>query len=153
MLYVKPNGTGILVHTIAGECYRENITTSTLFHQEHCRVFHRDFGAETGPGLSKLDAYRAAAQADPGDPGILNTLGYAEALAGNLREARAAFAEYGREPGQAVNALDSLGEGLFLNGNFKEAEQAFLQALAVQTNRRRGARNIRRDGTDARLVR
>ena len=37
--------------------------------------------------------------------------------------ARKAFEQYGREPGQGVNALDSLGEAFFINGKFNEAEQ------------------------------
>src|SRR5262249_3510950 len=33
-----------------------------------------------------------------------------------------------REPGQAVNALDSMGEAMFLNGKFKESEKSLLEA-------------------------
>src|SRR5258708_12591769 len=36
----------ILVHTITGKGYRENITTCALFHQKHGRILHCDFGAE-----------------------------------------------------------------------------------------------------------
>ncbi len=73
--------------------------------------------------------YQLARQADPEDFSLLNSLGYAEALAGNVDEARKAFEEYGRGPGEdAVNALDSLGEALFINGKLEEAEQKFLAA-------------------------
>ncbi|HEX5430332.1 MAG TPA: hypothetical protein VFW83_00085, partial [Bryobacteraceae bacterium] len=76
--------------------------------------------------------YRELIQSGTGaaDAGLENALGYAEAFAGNLEAAKKAFAEYGREPGQAVNALDSLGEGLFVNGKFAEAEKAFLEAYS-----------------------
>jgi tetratricopeptide (TPR) repeat protein len=73
--------------------------------------------------------YQLARQADPADFGLFNSLGYAQALAGNIDEARKAFEEYGRGPGEdAVNALDSLGEALFVNGKFDEAERQFLDA-------------------------
>ena len=43
---------------------------------------------------------------------------------GQSGRARKSFEEYGRGPGEdAVNALDSLGEALFINGKFEEAEQ------------------------------
>lgn len=58
----------------------------------------------------------------------LNLLGYAEAFAGDLAAARKAFEEYGREPGQQANSLDSLGEAFFMRGKFPEAEQYFLEA-------------------------
>ncbi len=73
-------------------------------------------------------AYRDAIRAN--GLNLKNPLGYAEALAGNLDAARKAFEEYGREPGQGVNALDSLGEAFFINGKFNEAEHAFLEAYA-----------------------
>jgi len=75
-------------------------------------------------------AYQAAVAADPSDSAFLNLLGYAQAFSGNMDQARKAFEEYGRMPDQGVNALDSLGEALFMNGNFKDAEQSFLQAHA-----------------------
>lgn len=74
--------------------------------------------------------YRLVLAASPTDPSaVLNSLGYAEGMAGDLDGARKAFQEYGRGPGQdAVNALDSLGEALFINGKFDEAERQFLEA-------------------------
>jgi Flp pilus assembly protein TadD len=75
-------------------------------------------------------AYRDAIQAGANGSSLENSLGYAEALAGDLDAARKAFEAYGRQPGQAVNALDSLGEALFIDGKFGDAELAFLQASA-----------------------
>ena len=76
------------------------------------------------------NAYRGAIQAGANGPDLENSLGYAEALAGDMDAARKTFEQYGREPGQAVNALDSLGEAFFINGKFNDAEQAFLEAYA-----------------------
>jgi tetratricopeptide (TPR) repeat protein len=73
-------------------------------------------------------AYRDAIQAGANAPALENQLGYTEALAGNLDAARKEFEQYGRLPDQATNALDSLGEALFMNGKFGEAEKAFLDA-------------------------
>jgi Flp pilus assembly protein TadD len=64
---------------------------------------------------------------DPADPAILNTLGYVQALQGEINRARTSFEQYGKRPGQSVNAMDSLGEAMFLNGKFAEAQQAFLK--------------------------
>ena len=70
--------------------------------------------------------YQKFAQADPRNANAKNLTGYAQAFAGDLDGARKSFEEYGRQPGQAVNASDSLGEALFVNGKFDEAERAFL---------------------------
>jgi tetratricopeptide (TPR) repeat protein len=58
----------------------------------------------------------------------MNSLGYAEAYAGNLDAARKVLEDYGREPGQRSNSLDSLGEVMFIRGRFGEAEKSFLQS-------------------------
>ena len=47
---------------------------------------------------------------------------------GNLDEAKSTFEQYGKRSGQAMNALDSLGEAMFLNGRFGDAEKMFLDA-------------------------
>jgi hypothetical protein len=47
---------------------------------------------------------------------------------GNLDEAKSTFEQYGKRSGQAINALDSLGEAMFLNGRFGDAEKTFLDA-------------------------
>ena len=79
--------------------------------------------------------YQLAHDAAPADIDLLNSLGYAQALAGNLDAARKSFEEYGRGAGEAgVNSLDSLGEALFLNGKFEEAEQQFLNAYKKDPN-------------------
>lgn len=72
--------------------------------------------------------YRTILRADPGDVPTMNALGYAEACASNVPAARQAFEEYGRQPSQQPNALDSLGESYFMNGRFNEAEKYFLEA-------------------------
>jgi tetratricopeptide (TPR) repeat protein len=72
--------------------------------------------------------YQDFALADPGNLSAKNMLGYAQAFAGDLDGARKSFEQYGRQPGQAVNSLDSLGEALFVNGKFDQAERAFLAA-------------------------
>jgi tetratricopeptide (TPR) repeat protein len=71
--------------------------------------------------------YQAMMRDDPGNAAAGNQLGYAEAFAGDLDAARKAFEEYGRQPGQAINAQDSLGEAFFVNGKFDQAERAFLE--------------------------
>jgi Flp pilus assembly protein TadD len=72
------------------------------------------------------NTYRQLALADPADPSAFNMLGYAQASAGEADEARKSLEEYGRRSGENVNALDSLGEAMFLNGQFREAEKAFI---------------------------
>lgn len=73
--------------------------------------------------------YRLAHDAAPADIDFFNSLGYAQALAGDLDAARKSFEQYSRAPGEAaINALDSLGEALFINGKFDEAAQQFLNA-------------------------
>ena len=74
---------------------------------------------------------QALAKANPSDLSILNQLGYAQALSGDIDGARQSLQAYGRGPGpDAVNALDSLGEAYFLNGKFQEAERDFMEAHA-----------------------
>lgn len=72
--------------------------------------------------------YRTLSKTDPGDSSALNLMGYARALAGDLDGAHAAFQQYGRAPGQAVNSTDSWGESLFINGKFDQAERQFEDA-------------------------
>jgi Flp pilus assembly protein TadD len=74
-------------------------------------------------------AYQDLLLADPGSPDARNLLGYAQAFAGDLDGARKTFDAYGHQSAQAaVNALDSMGEGYFVNGKFDQAERAFLDA-------------------------
>jgi Flp pilus assembly protein TadD len=72
--------------------------------------------------------YQTVIRLDPSGTLDLNLLGYAQACAGNAEEAKKAFEQYGKQPGQAINALDSLGEAMFLNGRFRDAEETFLEA-------------------------
>ncbi len=73
--------------------------------------------------------YQLALAADPSNTAVLNLLGYAQALAGNLDDARKSFQEYGRGSGEVtINSIDSLGEALFINGKFDESERQFLDA-------------------------
>ncbi|MEQ1884022.1 MAG: hypothetical protein ABL967_03110 [Bryobacteraceae bacterium] len=74
--------------------------------------------------------YRKVIAAEPANFGAMNALGYAEAMAGNMDASKQAFDTYAKQPGQAVNALDSIGEGYFLNGKFREAAAFFQQAFA-----------------------
>lgn len=71
---------------------------------------------------------RELVKLEPANRNALNLLGYAEAFAGDLDAARKSFEEYGREPGQQSNSLDSLGEVYFMRGKFAEAEQYFTEA-------------------------
>jgi Flp pilus assembly protein TadD len=73
---------------------------------------------------------RAALATDPSNSDALNTLGYAEAIAGRLDAAKSALETYAKLPTQDVNALDSLGEVHFMNGKFKEAAGYFHQAYS-----------------------
>jgi Flp pilus assembly protein TadD len=88
-----------------------------------------------GESEMKARHYAAAASAfskiielDPENVGALNSLGYADAFAGDLEGARRTFEDYGRQPGQKPNSLDSLGEVFFMRGKFAEAEKYFLDA-------------------------
>ncbi len=72
--------------------------------------------------------YRELLQLEPTNPGVMNSLGYAQGLAGDLDGARKTFDEYGQQPGQKANSLDSLGEVYFMHGKFAEAEKYFLDA-------------------------
>jgi Flp pilus assembly protein TadD len=73
-------------------------------------------------------AYSKIIELDPENGGALNSLGYADAFAGNLDGARGIFEDYGRQPSQKPNSLDSLGEVYFMRGKFTEAEKYFLDA-------------------------
>lgn len=72
--------------------------------------------------------FRKILALNPDDAATMNSLGYAEGFAGDLDAARKSFEEYGKQPGQKTNSLDSLGEVLFANGKFSEAEKYFLDA-------------------------
>jgi tetratricopeptide (TPR) repeat protein len=77
-----------------------------------------------------VQTYQAVLREDPDDIESWNMLGYAQAFAGDPEAARKSFERYGSDPAHAANALDSQGEGAFLNGRFAEAEKSFLAAHA-----------------------
>jgi tetratricopeptide (TPR) repeat protein len=72
--------------------------------------------------------YKKILAVEPENADALNKLGYAYGYQGNIADAQAAFAQYGKLPGQEPNSLDSLGEVYFMNGKFADAEKAFLRA-------------------------
>jgi Flp pilus assembly protein TadD len=75
-------------------------------------------------------SYQSLLRESPDDIESWNMLGYAQAFAGDPDAARKSFERYGSDPAHAANALDSQGEGAFLNGRFAEAEKSFLEAHA-----------------------
>jgi Flp pilus assembly protein TadD len=75
-----------------------------------------------------VQTYRTLMPLDPSSAFDLNLLGYAQACTGSLEEAKSTFEQYGKRSGQAMNALDSWGESMFLNGRFRDAEKTFLEA-------------------------
>jgi len=81
----------------------------------------RDFALAEGD-------YKKMLAAAPEKPDALNRLGYVYGFEGKIADAEAAFAQYGKFPGQEANAADSIGEVYFMNGKFAEAEKEFLRA-------------------------
>ena len=72
---------------------------------------------------------QAAARVDPTDPATFNSLGYAQAYAGDVTGARQSLTMYQSLAAQGdVNPLDSLGEVSFYLGDFSTAERNFLEA-------------------------
>ena len=72
--------------------------------------------------------YKKLLAEEPENASTLNQIGYVYGYQGKIAEAEAAFAQYGKLPGQQANSNDSLGEVYFMNGKFPEAEKAFLKA-------------------------
>ncbi len=81
----------------------------------------RNFSAAAG-------SYQTILKQEPGNASALLALGYDQAFSGDVDAARRTFEDYGKQPGQKTNSLDSFGEALFMNGRFKDAEKSFLQA-------------------------
>jgi tetratricopeptide (TPR) repeat protein len=79
-------------------------------------------------------AYREILKDDPQNRAALLGLGYAEAFAGRIDAARVGFEQYGKNPDDKSNSLDSLGEAYFMNGHFEEAQKYFLEAHASNPN-------------------
>jgi tetratricopeptide (TPR) repeat protein len=72
--------------------------------------------------------YKKIVALEPDNAEAWNLLGYDYGYEGKIGDAEAAFAQYGKFPGQEANSFDSLGEAYFMNGKFAEAEKAFLKA-------------------------
>jgi Flp pilus assembly protein TadD len=115
---------------------------------ELTRAFPRDPGALRNLAQAQFAARRfsEAAQTyqtliplDPSGALDLNLLGYAQACMGNVDGAKNSFEQYGKRSGQGINALDSLGEALFMNGRFRDAEKTFLEAYQKDPNFLEGA--------------
>jgi len=85
------------------------------------------------------ELYQRVLAQEPGNSTALNGLGYAEGENGNLNAAKKTLEAYGQSPDQANNALDSLGEVYFMNGQFTTAENYFLRASARDPNFLNGA--------------
>ena len=77
-----------------------------------------------------IDYFKKALAAQPGDPTLLNLLGYTYAYAGDLAAAVKTLREYERLRPAEANPLDSLAEVNFYLGQFSEAEALYRQALA-----------------------
>jgi tetratricopeptide (TPR) repeat protein len=75
-----------------------------------------------------IDYFKKALAAQPGDAGLLNTLGYTQAYAGDLDGAVKTLREYERVRPAEANPFDSLGEVHFYWGRFAEAEAFYRQA-------------------------
>ena len=97
--------------------------TGTLMALADAEQKQRDYA-------SSAAAYRRVLAMEPANANAMNGLGYAEGEAGHVDAAVQALELYGRQPNQAINALDSLGEIHFMNGRFAEAEKYFSQVTA-----------------------
>jgi tetratricopeptide (TPR) repeat protein len=86
----------------------------------------REDNARKYPEAIRL--YKQVIDTDPDDALTMNSLGYAQFFGGDLNAARKSFEEYAKHPGQEANGADSLGEVLFMAGQFPEAERLFTQA-------------------------
>ena len=86
-----------------------------------------------------IQRYQKTLAMDPQNAGAMNGWGYAEGEAGHLETAKTILEEYGKQYGQMVNALDSLGEVHFMNGKFKEAAEYFEKASATDPKFLNGA--------------
>lgn len=72
--------------------------------------------------------YKKIVALEPDNAQGWNLLGYVYGYEGKIADAEAAFAQYGKFPGQDANSFDSLGDAYFMNGKFADAEKAFLKA-------------------------
>ena len=109
---------------------------------ERSEEFSPDVQFVFGQSLMALKEYAKAADVYRSvvstRPVVKNLLGYAEALAGRCDAGKQAIEEYGRQPGQEPNALDSLGEISYFCGQYKDAEKYFLASEAKYLSDPRG---------------
>ena len=63
----------------------------------------------------------------PAMPTAWNSVGYSQAMLGNITEARKALEEYRKLGGDEPNAVDSLGEVHYIVAKYDEAERYFLE--------------------------
>jgi tetratricopeptide (TPR) repeat protein len=75
-----------------------------------------------------VEYFKKALAIAPGDPTLLNALGYTHAYQGDLDSAVQSLREYERVRPQEANPLDSLAEVHFYLGRFPESEKLYRQA-------------------------
>jgi len=110
--------------------------TGTLMTLAEAQQRQRDFAASAA-------SYRRVLAMEPANANAMNGLGYAEGEAGQVDAAVRDLELYGRQPNQATNALDSLGEVYFMNGRFAEAEKYFSQVIARDPDFQGGAAQMK----------
>lgn len=78
-----------------------------------------------------VEAYKKTIEFDPKNINLWNTLAYAQTFRGDFEGSKQSIAEYRKLAPKDANALDSMGELLFYQGRFEEAEKSFLEAFAM----------------------
>ena len=96
-----------------------------------------------------IEWYRVATNILPDSPQLWNSKAYAEAFSGQFPDAQKSIERYRTLVPEDPNAFDSLGEILYLQGKFAEAEVAFLAGFAKQPEAFAGA--MMRKGAWSRL--
>jgi tetratricopeptide (TPR) repeat protein len=81
-----------------------------------------------------LDAFQNALALEPDDVGLLNSIGYAAAQAGELETGLKALRRYAELRPHEANPLDSLGDINWIAGRLGEAEDFYLQAAKKDPN-------------------
>jgi tetratricopeptide (TPR) repeat protein len=90
-----------------------------------------------------VQAYTRAAELDPENIEIWNTLAYVQGFVGDLEAAKRSIAQYQKLQPQDVNSYDSLGEIYFYQGRFRDAEPLFLRAFEGDKTRLGGGEAYR----------
>jgi tetratricopeptide (TPR) repeat protein len=81
-----------------------------------------------------LQAFQKAAELEPQDPTVFNTMGYAAAQAGDIDAAMSALRRYAALRPNEANPLDSAGDANLITGRFGEAENYYLQSAKLDPN-------------------